>query len=142
MTAMKTLIALLLLTALSAGAQSAGLNSKASSAEPKAPKFKWVTLTTGTAVAASTTNLQFTTATFYGVKAAANNAAPTANTGTAYIGYKDVTGEVVTANQPALVDSIAAGSWLALNNIGTRYNLTDFYFLGSTGDKVLIVYEQ
>ena len=49
------------------GQGTVALNSKISSAEPKAIKLKWVTLTTGTNVVASTTNLQFTTATFYGI---------------------------------------------------------------------------
>lgn len=133
---------LLGLAALALPAQTVGLNAKISSAEPKTNAFVWVTLATGTNAVASSTNRWFTAATFYGYKAATNNAAPTANTATAYIGFKDPAATVTTADTPAIVDTIAAGSWLALQRTGTKYNLADVYFVGSTGDKILIVFEQ
>lgn len=141
------LLALLGLWTLDSGlgtlhAQTMGMNAKITSAEPKTNNFMWVTLTTGTAVAASSTNLSFTAATFYGYKAVANNAAPTANTAAAYIGFKDPAGVLVSAGTPALVDTIAANSFLAIARIGTKYNLADVYLLGTTGDKVLIVFQQ
>lgn len=119
------------------------LNADMSKAQPKAPKFLFVTLATGTAVQASATNLQFTAATFYGVKAVSATAAPTANTGTAYIGFTDATGASgVAAASPAFCDSITAGSYVSLAQTGTKYNLQDIYLLGTTGDKILIVYTQ
>lgn len=140
----RTLLCGLLLGALAlpAAAQTVGLNGKISSAEPKTNAFVWVACTTGTNVAAVSTNLMFSAATFYGVKAATNNAAPTANTGTVYLGLKDPAGSVTTADTPAVFDTITAGSYLALKTVGVKYNLKDFYFVGATGDKVLIVFEQ
>ena len=120
-----------------------GLNAKISSAEPKGAKFLVVTLATGTAVQASTTNLQFTSATFYGVKAVSATAAPTANTASAYVGFTDATGASgVAAASPAFCDTITAGSYVSLAQTGTKYNLQEIYFLGTTGDKILIVYTQ
>lgn len=120
-----------------------GLNADMGKAQAKGAKFLFVALSTGTAVQASTTNLQFTAATFYGVKAVSATAAPTANTGTAYVGFVDAAGASgVTAGQPAFCDSITAGSYVSLQQIGTKYDLKDLYFLGSTGDKILIVYTQ
>ena len=129
--------------ALPAAFGQGALNADMGKAQPKAPKFLFVTLATGTAVQASTTNLQFTAATFYGVKAVSATAAPTANTATAYVGFKDATGASgVSADAPAFCDSITAGSYVSLQQTGTKYNLQDIYFLGSTGDKILIVYTQ
>ncbi len=120
-----------------------GLNSGISKAEPKSPKFLFVTLATGTAVQASTTNLQFTSATFYGVKAVSATAAPTVNGAIAYVAFKDATGASgVAADSPAFCDTITAGSYVALQQVGTKYDLKDIYFLGTTGDKILIVYTQ
>lgn len=133
----------LLAIAAPGAAQTVGLNGKLSSAEPKTNAFVWVTLVTGTNVAATATNpTMFSAATFYGYKSATNNAAPTANTASAYIGYKDTAGTITTANTPAVFDTITAGSYLGLRTIGVKYNLSQFYFVGTTGDKVLIVYEQ
>lgn len=120
-----------------------GLNAAITKAEPKSPKFLFVTLATGTAVQASTTNLQFTSATFYGVKAVSATAAPTVNGASAYIGFADATGASgVAAASPAFCDTITAGSYVALQQTGTKYDLQSIYFLGTTGDKVLIVYTQ
>lgn len=119
------------------------LNSKISAAEPKAAKFLFVTLATGTAVQASATDLQFTSATFYGVKAVSATAAPTVNGASAYVGFKDATGASgVSADSPAFCDTITAGSYVSLVQTGAKYNLKDIYLLGTTGDKVLVVYTQ
>jgi hypothetical protein len=137
------LVGLVVLSAALPAMGQSGLNSGMSKAEPKAAQYKFVTLATGTAVQASTTNLQFTAATFYGVKAVSATAAPTANTESAYVGFKDATGASgVTANSPAFCDTITAGSYVSLTQTGTKYDLKDVYFLGTTGDKVLIVYTQ
>ena len=98
---------------------------------------------TGTAVRGSTTNLQFTTAIFYGLKAVSATAAPTDNTAPAYMAFADAAGTSgVAAGSPAFCDTILAGSYLGLAQTGTKYNLADLYFLGTTGDKVLVVYTQ
>lgn len=139
---MKTIIAIIAIVLCAATLQAQGLNSRIASAEPKSQKYIWVTLSTGTAVQGVSTNLLFTSATFYGYKAVANNAGATANTASTSIGFVDSAGAVVTANQPAFVDTITAGSWLSLGKTGTKYNLSEIYFLGTTGDKILVVYEQ
>jgi len=119
------------------------LNSAITKAEPKSPKFLFVTLATGTAVQAITTNLQFTAATFYGVKAVSATAAATVNTASAYVGFKDATGASgVAADSPAFCDTITSGSYVSLQQTGTKYDLKDIYFLGTTGDKILVVYTQ
>lgn len=133
------LLGLLTLPALGQGA----LNAKISSADPKAPGFLFVTLATGTAVQGSTTNLQFTSATFYGYKAVSATAAPTFNTASAYLGFVDTPGTSgVAAGSPAFHETITSGSYMVLAPIGTKYNLKDIYFLGTTGDKILVVYSQ
>lgn len=119
------------------------LNNKLSSNEPKVPRFVSVTLSTGTAVAGSATDLLFTSAMFYGVKTVVSNAAPTANTATAYIGYLDNDGAVVTVGTAAIIDTIPAGGSLLMRAVpGEKYNLKDFYFLGTTGDKVIVQLSQ
>lgn len=132
---------LLLLPALALG--QSGLNAKITSADPKSAKFLFVTLATGTAVQASTTNLQFTSATIYAYKAVSATAAPTANTSSAYVGWVDTPGASgVAAGSPAFVETIVPGSFLGLAPIGVKYDLKDLYCLGATGDKILIVYSQ
>ena len=127
---------------LAAGAQTMGLNAKITSADPKQVKFKLVSLTTGTNVVASSTNLQFTAATFYGYKSATNNAVFTTNSAAVYVGWKDSLGVLTTSNTPAIVDTISPGSYLGLSKTGAKYNLADLYFVGSTGDSVVIAYEE
>lgn len=136
---MKTILTLFLgLVALAVPAQTMGLNAKISSAEPKRVQCKWVTLTSNTNVVASSTNLQFTAATFYGLKADGSGTnAPTANTASVYVGFRDETGTNISN-----AATITAGSYVQLVGTGTKYNLTEITFTGTTGDKVLVVYEQ
>lgn len=134
-------LGLLLLMPWAAGAQ--GLNAAMSKAESKGMKYLFVSLTNSTAVQASQSDLLFTSATFYGVKGVSATAAPTNNTASAYVGFKDATGASgVSADSPAFVEAITSGSFLGLGQTGTKYNLRDIYFLGSTGDKILILYTQ
>lgn len=136
---MKTLITLFCTLALAGTALGQALNSKITSAEPKAVEFKVVTLADDTPVAGSATNLQFTSATFYGYKGVSATYAPTNNTSTAYLGYADATGVTgVTNATPAFVSAIAAGSSVTLGQTGAKYDLKDIYFLGATGDKIVI----
>lgn len=137
-------VLLFLLLALPAGAQTVGLNAKLSSAEPKGNSFFLVTLTNGSYTRPVATNFAFTSATFYGYRSVATNAAPTTNASPAYIGYLDSAGDSgVTAGAPAMFDTIGAGSYLGLKAPpGTKYDLSKFYFTGANSDKVLIVYEQ
>lgn len=135
------LLGLLLLVTLAAFGQA--LNSKITSADPKRPHFKVITLATGTAVAGSATDLQFTSATFYGYSAVSDTAAPTANASSAYLGFTDPDGgSGLLEGDPVLTETILPGSYVALAPIGTKYNLADLRFLGATGDKILIVYSQ
>lgn len=118
-------------------------NSDIGKAQPKAPKFLLVTLATGTAVQASSTSLQFTTAVCYGLKTLSATAAPTANTASAFIGWVDSSGASgVTPGLPAFTDTIAAGAQVKLEQSGAKFDLNNLYLLGTTGDKVLIVYTQ
>jgi len=136
-------IVLLALTGVAVWAQTAALSNRLSNADPKKPKFLIITLSTGTSVQASLTNLQFTTATFYGYKAVSATAAPTVNSSSAYLGFVDATGgSGVSQGSPAFIETITPGSYITLSPIGTKYNLMDMYFLGSTGDKVLVVYSE
>jgi hypothetical protein len=111
----------------------------------KQPKFLFVSLTTGAAVRASSTNIKVTSATFYGVKAVSATAAPTDNTDAVRLGYTDATGASgVTAGQPAFTTvTIDQGLYVSQSSVtGSCFDLNDVWFLGSTNDKVLIVYEQ
>lgn len=120
-----------------------GLNNKITSNEPKVSQVAFITLATGTAAACASTDTMFTSATFYGVKTVANNAAPTANGASAYLGWKDTAAVAVTVNTPVITDTITAGSSVILRATpGQKYNLANIYVLGTTGDKVLIIYEQ
>lgn len=121
------------LSAISAAAQTVGLNNKLTSNEPKFwTIYGLVPLTNATQTVASPTNLPFTSAIFYGLKTVTNNAAPGINTSNAYYGFGN-----------AICDTIPAGSWTALGGIpGQKYNLTNIVLTGATGDKVLIIYTQ
>lgn len=102
-----------------------------------------VTLTTGTAVQVSTADRFVTSVTFYGFRAVANNAAPTANANTTQLGYTDYAGALVAANTPAFLDVIPGGSAITeAAPLGTKYNLKDFWLLGTTGDKIVVGYQQ
>lgn len=117
-----------------------GLNNKISTADPKIAQFVFVSCVSGTSIPAASSKVpsnDFTAATFYGIKATTNNAAPTTNITTVYIGFYDYDN-----SRTNIVDSITSGSWLSLKTTGAKYNLADFYFLGTNTDKVLIVYER
>ena len=43
---------------------------------------------------------------------------------------------------PGMAETIYPGEYVSVSGTGTKYNLTEFYFVGTTGDKVLIAYEQ
>jgi hypothetical protein len=133
---------LILLAALHAPGQTVGLNAKITSAEPKTPVVRWVSCSSGTNVACSTTNFQFTAATFYGWAAATNNAGPTTNRADVYLGIKDPTGAITTAGTPAALDVIWPGWYVSFAATGTRFNLGDFYVVGTNGDRVLILLTQ
>lgn len=123
---------------LSAGLSQAQQNGDMASMKAKAEKFLSVPLTTGSTVGVTNGTTQFTTATFYGYASVSRTAAPVANTNTTYIGFSDSDHTVTN-----LVDSIAAGSWLAIKAPpGTKYDLKDIYFRGTTGEKIQVVYEQ
>lgn len=143
---MKTKLKSLLLTgallfaAVASHAQ--GLNAQISAAAPKASQFITLSLTTGSSVAIVSTNLMYTTATFYGYSAVSGTASPTANSGNALIGFcaKNAAGTFTGTN---MVDTLAAGSSLTIQApSGTKYDLRDIRFNGGTGDKVFIVFEQ
>lgn len=126
------------LTCLALGARAQALNANITGAQAKSQKFLSVTLATGTAVNATNGATPFTSATFYGYASISMAGAPVANTNTTYVGFSD-TGHTVTN----MVDSIAAGSWLSIKAPpGTKYDLHDLYFTGTTGEKIKIVYEQ
>lgn len=110
----------------------------------KPQQFLFVALATGTAVQANATSLRFTTLTFYGMKAVSATAAPTANAADAYVGVADASNVFGNgANLPAFLDTVSAGGSLTLRApVGSKYDLKDFYFLGTTGDKIAIGYEQ
>lgn len=130
--------AALCLMAGAPASQAQVLNASIEGAKAKSTKFASVTLATSSTVVATNTTTLYTTATFYGYSAVSRTAAPTANGGTVYIGFADGNHSVTN-----LVDTIAAGSWLKITAPpGTKYDLKDVYFNGSTGDKVQIVYEQ
>ena len=134
----KLMVLMLVVGAATAHGQgTVGVNGKMSSTDPKSIKLKWVTLATGTNVVASTTNLQFTAASFYGIKASSNVAGTTNNAADAYMGWTDAATTV-----PGMTATIYPGEHVSIWGIGTKYNLTEFYFVGTTGDKVLIAYEQ
>lgn len=139
---MKTTLFILFVTAAAAFGQTTGLNAKLTSADPKSPKILVVPLGTGTNIQASATNLQFTYATLYGYTGFATNAVPTNNSAAVAVGWVDNEGRTTNAASPIYVDSIAAGSYLGLGKTGVKYDLKDLYFRGSTGDKVIIVFEQ
>ena len=121
-----------------------GFNAGISRAEFKAPQFLLVSIaSTNVAVLVGTNSTLVTSATFYGFKAVATNAAPTANVATAYVGYVDTAGGAgVTATRPVIVDTITAGGSFTLARDGVKFNLNNIYVLGTNADKVLVKYEQ
>lgn len=140
---MKTILFSLQLLAFSLLAHGQALNAKITSAEPKTPRFLIVNCTNNVPTACSVTDLQFTTATFYGYQGTSTNAAPTNNAAVAYIGFKDTNGVAVATGKPGMVQAIAAGSWVAIKAPpGTKYNFADMAIVGTTGDRVLITFEQ
>jgi hypothetical protein len=99
-------------------------------------------LVTGTAVQVSTADLFATSVTFYGFKAVSATAAPTANGNDAQLGYTDYAGTLVAANSPAFLDVVPAGGAVTERaTLGTKYNLKDFWVLGTTTDKIVVGYE-
>ncbi len=138
-------VLLLLISAFqifSVSAFAQGLSGTVGSADTKPPQLLVVTLTTGANTNASLTNLFYTAATFYGYKGYSTNAVPTNNSGSVAVGFADTDGRTTNAGSPIFVDSISAGSWLALSKVGAKRNLKDIYFNGATGDKVVILFEK
>ncbi len=124
---------------------SSSLNNKTTGAAFKRPAMHFVTLSTGTAVAAlpsGVNSLHVTGLIFYGYSAVSATAAPTNNAAAAYVGRIDAAGSVVAAGSPAFVDQIIPGSYVQMDiKPGEKFDLKDFRLLGTTGDKVLVVYD-
>ncbi len=121
------------------------LNNKTTGAAFKRPAMHFVNLSTNTAVAALPSNsnsLLVTGLIFYGYSAVSATAAPTSNSASAYVGRVDAAGSVVTAGQPAFLDQIIPGSYVQIEiKPGEKFDLKDFRLLGTTNDKVLVVYD-
>lgn len=118
------------------------LVNRLAACENKPSNFLAPIVLTGSAQQVSTTDLFVTSVTFYGFKAVANNAAPTANATDTQLGYTDYAGTLVTANQSAFLDTIPAGSSVTERApLGTKYNLKDFWVLGTATDKIVVGYE-
>ncbi len=122
----------------------AGLTNQMKSCNIKTPIILKVPLTTATAVQASAASLQFTKATFYGYKAVSSTATPTNNAATAYIGTLDVAnGSGAGVNSTPFVTPITAGAAVVVGGIaGNKYDLSQFWLLGTSTDFVFIVLEQ
>ncbi len=124
---------------------SSGLNNKTTGAAFKRPRMHFVNLTTGAAVSAlpsGVTTRHVTGLIFYGYSAVSATAAPTSNANAAWVGRADAEGSVVTANSPAFLDQIAPGSYVQMAiKPGEKFDLKDFSLLGTTNDKVLVVYD-
>jgi len=133
--------ALVMLCATSARAQ-AGLNANIKAAEPKTTRFTAVAMVTGSSVAVTNTSTPFTSATFYGYKAWSATGAPTTNAASAWIGFATQNTDG-THSATNLVDTVAAGSSLSIQAPpGTKFDLSDIVFNGTTGDKIFVTFEQ
>lgn len=139
---MKTIFAILTVLALGFTASAQKLNADIKAAEPKTSQFLAVPLTTGSTVQATNGATKYTTATFYGYATLSATAAPVANTNATSIGFATQSTDG-THSVTNLVDSIAAGSSVTIKAPpGTKYDLADVYFKGTTGERIQIVYEQ
>lgn len=103
------------------------------------PTYFQIAVTTGTNVVLSSSNNYFYEATIYAMRFVTNNAIFQGCTNPVYIGTIDVPGTLLSTNLPVITTQLTSNQSLTITAPeGVRYNLADYYVVGTTGDKVTI----